>query len=212
MINVLCYGDSNTWGFIPVKCERYDEEVRWAGRIKKLLGENYNVIEEGCNGRTCVFDDPYEEWKNGLTYLKPCLNSHKPIDIVVLMLGSNDLKKHFNVNAEQIASGAEQLVKTILEFTKEKQEKPAKVLLISPPEIGEDIGTSMFNYDFPVETIETSRQFKKYYGEVAVRNGCEFMAAADYVVASKLDSLHLDPEEHEKLAVAVADKLKKICE
>lgn len=106
MKTVLCYGDSNTYGYDPSDGFRYPESVRWTCRLQKLLGDDYRIIEEGCNGRTTVFDDPIESWKNGRDYLKPCLNSHKPIDIVILMLGSNDLKETFHASAKQIAAGA----------------------------------------------------------------------------------------------------------
>ena len=101
---VLCYGDSNTYGYNPSDGLRYPRDVRWTGRLQMLLGDGYRVIEEGCNGRTSVFEDPIEGWKCGLDYLKPCLNSHKPVDLVILMLGSNDLKDVFHASAE-VAEG-----------------------------------------------------------------------------------------------------------
>ena len=104
MKNVLCYGDSNTYGYIPETGLRYPKNVRWTGVLQNLLGKNFNVIEEGCNGRTTIFDDPIEGWKNGRDYLKPCLNSHKPIDIIIMMLGSNDLKDFFHAIIRQFKS------------------------------------------------------------------------------------------------------------
>ncbi len=96
---ILCYGDSNTYGYVPETGMRYPRDIRYPGRLQNLFGEEYTVIEEGCNGRTTIHDDPIDGWKNGLDYLKPCLNSHKPIDIVILMLGSNDLKITFHLTA-----------------------------------------------------------------------------------------------------------------
>lgn len=95
MTTILCYGDSNTYGYNPVNGLRYPKDVRWTGVLQKMLGEEYEVIEEGCNGRTTVFEDAKEPWKAGLGYLRPCLNTHKPIDFVIMMLGSNDLKGCF---------------------------------------------------------------------------------------------------------------------
>ena len=103
MTTILCYGDSNTYGYNPVNGLRYPKDVRWTGVLQKLLGEQYAVIEEGCNGRTTVFEDIAEPWKAGLGYLKPCLNTHKPIDFVIMMLGSNDLKRMFHATAKEIA-------------------------------------------------------------------------------------------------------------
>lgn len=107
MTTILCYGDSNTYGYNPVNGLRYPKDVRWTGVLQKLLGEQYAVIEEGCNGRTTVFEDIAEPWKAGLGYLKPCLNTHKPIDFVIMMLGSNDLKECFTHQQKRLQmSGA----------------------------------------------------------------------------------------------------------
>lgn len=111
MKTVLCYGDSNTYGYNPVNGLRYPQDVRWPGKLQSLLGNGYQIIEEGCNGRTTVFDDPLEGWKNGLDYLRPCLNSHKPVDIVILMLGSNDLKKRSMQVQSRLPRGLERLWK-----------------------------------------------------------------------------------------------------
>ena len=116
---------------------RYPRDVRYPGRLQMLLGDDYTVIEEGCNGRTTIHDDPIDGWKNGLDYLRPCLNSHKPVDIVILMLGSNDLKTTFHLTAEGIADGVAVLVDVIQTFTEEKQGFVPKIILVSPPEIGE---------------------------------------------------------------------------
>lgn len=200
MKTILCYGDSNTYGFNPINGMRYPKDVRWTGRLQTLLGEKYAVIEEGCNGRTTVFDDPVDGWKNGLSYLKPCLNSHKPVDVVIMMLGSNDLKDIFHASAEEIAKGAERLVQEIYDFADDKQGFRPIVILVSPPEIGPDICRSAFHYAFDETAIVRSKEFHKYYKEVADRNHCVFFDAAEYVKASETDSLHLMPEEHEKLA------------
>ena len=137
MTTILCYGDSNTYGYNPVNGLRYPKDVRWTGVLQKLLGEQYAVIEEGCNGRTTVFEDIAEPWKEGLGYLKPCLNTHKPIDFVIMMLGSNDLKRMFHASAKEIADGAEQLVSIIKEFTKEKQGFMPKVFWFSRQRLGQ---------------------------------------------------------------------------
>ena len=203
MKTVLCYGDSNTYGYNPEDGSRYPSNIRWTGRLGNLLGNEYKVIEEGCNGRTTVKDDPVEGWKNGRDYLKPCLNSHKPVDIVILMLGSNDLKEHFHATAEGIAADVEILVKDIIEFTKEKQGFVPEIVLISPPEIGEGIKDSVFYGSFLENAIDRSKEFPKYYKEVADRNGCIVLDAAKYIKPSVIDSLHLSPEAHEQLADAI---------
>ena len=167
MTTILCYGDSNTYGYNPVNGLRYPKDVRWTGVLQKLLGEQYAVIEEGCNGRTTVFEDIAEPWKAGLGYLKPCLNTHKPIDFVIMMLGSNDLKRMFHASAK---------------------------------EIGADIATSEFARSFDEDAIERSKELPVFYEKIAKKYDCIFFNAAKVIESSKVDSLHLMPEAHKKLA------------
>lgn len=208
MKTVLCYGDSNTYGYNPVDATRHPRDVRWTGRLQMLLGEEYTVIEEGCNGRTTVFKEPVDTWKSGLEYVKPCLNSHKPVDIVVMMLGTNDLKMMFHADTKIIAQGAERLVQEIYNFADQKQSFRPKVILVSPPEIGKDITTSSFRDSFDETAITRSKEFPEYYKEVAKRNDCVFFNAAEVVKPSEEDSLHLMPKEHAKLAEALCACIK----
>lgn len=210
MVTVLCYGDSNTFGYIPETGMRYPRDVRYPGRLQKLLGDDYAVIEEGCNGRTTIHDDPVDGWKNGLDYLKPCLNSHKPVDIVILMLGSNDLKETFHLTAQEIADGAATLVDVIKEFTQEKQGYIPKIILVSPPEIGVGIKNSPFYGAFCENAIPESRRFPEYYRAVAEKHECIFFNAADYIYPSEVDSLHLTPEGHSVLAEKLCEVIKNV--
>lgn len=200
MKTVLCYGDSNTYGYVPETGMRYPKSVRYPGRLQLLLGDEYAVIEEGCNGRTTIHDDPIDGWKNGLDYLKPCLNSHKPVDIVILMLGSNDLKETFHLTAREIADGAGTLVDVIRSFTVEKQGFVPTIILVSPPEIGTGIRRSPFFGAFGENAVAESGKFPECYQRVADRKGCVFFDAAKYVSPSEFDSLHLTPEGHRVLA------------
>ena len=200
MKSILCYGDSNTYGFNPVNGLRYPKNVRWTGILQELLGKEYLIIEEGCNGRTTMFDDPVDSWKNGLRHLKPCLNTHKPVDVVIMMLGSNDLKNIYHTTAEMIAQGADRLVKEIYAFSDDKQCIRPEVILVAPPVIGDGICTSQFQSRFDETSITRSLKFAAYYQKVAKQNNCLFFDAAQYVTSSLVDSLHLMPKEHRKLA------------
>lgn len=197
---ILCYGDSNTYGFNPKSGLRYPPAIRWTGVLQQLLGPGYKVIEEGCNGRTTVYDDPRESWKNGLSHLRPCLNSHKPIDLVILMLGTNDLKHYFHASAEMIAENAETLVGVIQTFTAEKQGYQPAIILVSPPEIGNGIASSSFGDIFSEDAVAASKSFPTYYRQAAQRKGCIFFDAARYIQPSPADSVHLDPDAHAVLA------------
>lgn len=211
-MTVLCYGDSNTYGYIPETGMRYPRDVRYPGRLQLLLGEKYHVIEEGCNGRTTVQDDPVDGWKNGLDYLRPCLHSHRPVDIVILMLGSNDLKETFHLTAEQIADNVGVLVDVIKTFTLEKQGFVPKILLVSPPEIGENIRNSPFYGAFTERAIKESRRFPAFYRAVAKEKGCIFFDAAACIRPSEFDSLHLSPEGHRMLADRLCEEVIRIAE
>lgn len=210
MKTILCYGDSNTYGFNPLNGMRYPEDIRWTGRLRTLLGEGYQVIEEGCNGRTTMLDDPEEKWKNGLSYLRPCLNSHKPLDMVILMLGTNDLKEKFHASAQEIAGGAAALVDVIRQFTLEKQGFEAQIVLVSPPEIGEGICASAFSGIFLKSAIGRSKEFPEQYGKVAREHGCIFFNAAEHIQPSLVDSLHLSPQAHAKLAEELCKVVKAL--
>ena len=210
MKTILCYGDSNTFGYDPSSGLRFPETVRWPGRLRHLLGTEYRLIEEGCNGRTTVFSEPLEPWKSGLYYLRPCLNSHKPLDLVILMLGSNDLKKSFHATAEQIAEGVGTLIEVIQTFLFEKQGYTPGVLLATPPEIGEDIVSSPLRNVFTETAVFRSRQFSRLYRQIAKKYGCIYFNTAEFVRASELDSLHLSPEGHEKLANALCQVVREI--
>ena len=210
MTTILCYGDSNTFGYIPETGMRYPRDVRYPGKLQALLGDEYAVIEEGCNGRTTIHDDPIDGWKNGLDYLKPCLNSHKPVDIVILMLGSNDLKATFHLGAKEIADGVAVLVDVIKSFTEEKQGFIPKIILVSPPELGKGIRTSPFYGAFFEEAVEESKKFPEFYKAVAEKYGCVFFNAAEYIYPSEVDSLHLTPEGHKVLAEKLYETVKNI--
>ncbi len=210
MKTVLCYGDSNTYGYDPRNGMRYPADVRWPGVLRELLGAEYSVIEEGCNGRTTVFDDPIEGWKNGLDYLKPCLNSHKPIDIVIMMLGSNDMKSCFRASAKDSAEGAGVLIDTIKVFLAEKQGYVPQIILVSPPLIGPDIDLSPFRFSFDTEAPAKTKEFAGEFLKIAQEKGCVFFDAAKTARASELDSLHLDPESHRRLAEALAETVRSL--
>ncbi len=212
MKTVLCYGDSNTYGYNPVNGLRYPDDIRWTGRLQKMLGPEYKVIEEGCNGRTTVLDDPEEPWKNGMSYLRACLNTHKPVDIVILMLGSNDLKKVFHASAEQIAGNAGQLTDVIIDFTSRKQSFRPEIILVSPTRIGETISSSPFSMSFDDDSIKASISLSGYYRQIAEDRGCHFVNAAELVEPSPVDALHWTEDGHkvfaERIGRMITEELK----
>ncbi len=212
MKSILCYGDSNTWGAIPKRQEvedtrRYSAAERWPGVLRDRLGAGFVVAEEGLNGRTTALDDPYEgAHKNGLFYLLPCLETHQPIDLVVVMLGTNDLKHRFGLSAYDIACGAAALLDLILSRPCGRQAEPPRALLICPAPLARlDRLADMFANAGP-----KSQDLQTHYREAAERRGVFFLNAGDHIHSSDIDGIHLDADQHVLLGEAVAVKIKEI--
>jgi len=210
MKNILCYGDSNTWGYNPKDGSRFPPDVRWTGVLKRELGPGYNVIEEGLCGRTTVWDDPIEGYKSGKEYLIPCLESHQPLDLVIIMLGTNDLKKRFSLSAYDIAAGAGVLVDIVQKSAAGHDGKAPKVLLISPIHVGDITKSWLEDMFWSENSVVRSKEFAYHYKRVAEEKGCEFMDAAEIVTPSPIDAIHFEASEHKKLGEAVARKVKEI--
>lgn len=208
MKTILLYGDSNTWGYEPLTGKRFPHDVRWPGVCRAALGTEYFVIEEGLGGRTTVWEDPIESHRNGLTYLIPCLNTHKPLDLVAIMLGTNDLKQRFNVPASDIGAGAARLVETTLNSSCGPFDGPPKVLLICPPPVAPLSGTPFAEMFEGAE--EKSRRLAGHYKAVAQMYGVGFLNAGEVVASSPLDAIHLEAAEHRKLGEAVAAQIREL--
>ena len=197
---IVCFGDSNTWGYEAVTGERYDDDVRWTGRLQKLLGDGYTVIEEGQNGRTTVWDDPVENRMAGLKYLWPCMESHSPFDLLIIMLGTNDTKCRFSEPAPGIADGAGRLVDLALKSEFGRGNRPPRVLLTAPIRIEyNDCFRSLFGH----QAAEKSLEFPSEFSRVAERYGCAFLDASRFASPCAEDGVHLNAEGHALLAQAL---------
>ena len=203
---VLCYGDSNTWGYDPATQERYPRDERWTGVLRRELGEGYLVIEEGLNGRTTVWDDPIEGYKNGKEYLIPCLETHKPIDLVVIMLGTNDLKMRFSVPACDVAAGAGALVDIVAKSETGPGDSAPLVLLIAPPPFAR---LTEFAETFEGGAAK-SKMLSHHFRLVAEERGCALLDASEVIISSDVDGIHFDLSEHRKLGEAVAARVRQI--
>ena len=203
---ILCFGDSNTWGYNPVTQARYPRDERWPGVLRRELGDGYLVIEEGLNGRTTVWDDPIEGYKNGKEYLIPCLGTHRPIDMVIIMLGTNDLKMRFSLPAYDIAEGAGGLVDVVLKSEVGPGDSVPKILLIVPPPLGK---LSDFAEMFEGGRAK-SKKLAGHFRRIAEERDCPLLDASEVIVSSDIDGVHFDPSEHRKLGVAVADRVKQL--
>lgn len=205
MKTILCFGDSNTWGYSPDLPRRYDVNERWTMILQSKLGANYRIIEEGLNSRTTVFEDPFEAGKKGLDYLQPCLESHHP-DLVVLMLGTNDLKSRFNVTASDISKGAARLVQVIQNFQHSFMDKPPEVLLVSPAHVLE---ADPFKEGFEGAEIK-SKELGRYFKLRAQELGCHFLDAAEYICPCEHEGIHWQVDQHEKFAEVLVELIPSI--
>lgn len=206
MINVLCFGDSNTFGTNP-KGGRHSWNTRWPGRLQVLLGPEYYVIEEGMGGRTTVWDDPLEPGRRGISALPICLQSHKPLDLVILALGANDCKAYFHVPPKMIAKGMENLCLEVQRFDYGIDYKHPKILVVSPVHIGEDVIHGPYGGFDPLAP-EKSRSLAPLFKEVAANHNCLFFDASTVAQASPVDQLHLDGKNHGALAEGIMGVIK----
>lgn len=204
---ILCYGDSMTWGYIPnTTHERYPVNMRWTGVLQKELGESFEIIEEGLNSRTLNSDDPRprKQGRNGMIYLLSCLNSHDPIDLVVLMLGTNELKDRFDTSSTQIAKTIEEYIKLITTPREYTPKHVTKVLLISPPILNLEIEYAREKYAL---SKEKNLSLAKDYQMIAQKHGCMFLNSAEIITVGA-DGVHFNAENHEKLGEKIASIIK----
>ncbi|MGC9975059.1 MAG: SGNH/GDSL hydrolase family protein [Gaiellaceae bacterium] len=204
---ILCYGDSNTWGFVPgSEGERFSWEERWPGVLQAELGADYRVIEEGLSGRTTVLDNPLEPYRNGREYLLPCLQSHQPLDLVVIFLGTNDLGDRYSLPPLDIARGAAQLALMALRSeTGPGYEAPA-VLLCSLPRIGDTSSIVDTFSGAAAKAADLLRCFRIAADEV----GVPLLDLSQATAYDDADGVHLNAEGHRAVALAVAQSAREL--
>ena len=207
--HILCFGDSNTHGYCadPADCAdggvRFAEEQRWTRLLQADLGQDYLVIEEGLSGRTTCFDDPIHEGLNGLDYIYPCLKSHEAIDLLIIMLGTNDTKDRFYASAACIGLGMARLVNKA-KSTDCWGGKTPNILVIAPPPIGEGMLTSSVAATMGQLCVEKSRQLADSYREQCELLNVSFLdAGAVGCEFNTVDFMHLTSRGHPTLAEAL---------
>jgi lysophospholipase L1-like esterase len=207
---IVCFGDSNTWGFNAKTLERFPEGVRWTSLLADLLGDEFQVVEEGLSGRTAVIDDPLFEGLNGFDYIHPCLMSHAPLELVIIMLGTNDTKERFGFTSYNIAQGIARLSQKAKTTPAGPKGTSPKVLVIAPPPIGKEyfeteVGKSM-GKDCDLKSAELSTHME----ELMQMQNTEFLDAKNIVPMNTIDFMHLNEEGHRLLAKLVFNKIKNI--
>lgn len=200
MKTIVCFGDSLTWGYNPDDGTRYSFDQRWPGILQNELGNGVRVIEEALNGRLVFKESSFLPNRSGQKMIEPLLESHAPIDILILMLGTNDVQPHLNLSANEVASGCASLIWAVQRSMAGPGFGVPQILLIAPPLLGKVKGLME---PFFKGGEKTSRQLAPAYENISKSLGCHFLDSSKFIRASKIDGVHLDPSEHKRLALRV---------
>ena len=204
--HIVCFGDSNTHGYCadPTDCadggDRFNENERWTCLLQKALGAEYLVLEEGLSGRTTVFSDALHECMSGLDTIYSCLMSHEPVDLAIIMLGTNDTKERFGANAAAIAVGMERLIKKAKSVEAWGKKQP-NILVICPPPLGEGFHDEVMGPGCVAKSVA----LPPYMKAVAERNGVHYLDAGEFCEFNPVDFTHLTAQAHRALAGKLAE-------
>lgn len=202
-MNILCFGDSNTYGYKPDGTGRFDENIRWTQILQKKLGSGYRIIEEGLCGRTTVFQDELREGRRGLDLIGVTVEMQNPLDLMILMLGTNDCKTRYGASAAVIARGLDQVIRK----ARKSSSRPFDILVVSPIHLGKGVGEPDFDPEFNETSEAVSRNLASEYRKVALQNHADFLNAADFASPSATDREHLNEAGHAALAEAIYPKV-----
>ena len=205
MKKILCYGDSNTFGFVPETCGRYDKNIRWSGRLGELLKTDFKVIEEGMNNRTGFFKNPIGLKQSGGEYLSIYLQNHRDIDVCILSLGTNDAQIFYNLDNESTKFGLQNLIDSIREAN-----SSTKIVIVPPVKITENILHSGFSLMFNADSINKILDVFYVFEEVAKQQGCYYFDFNKFVSLSETDGLHYSTESHKIIADKLAEFILEI--
>lgn len=206
---IVCFGDSNTWGYDAAVDGRFSEDVRWPKQLARLMDDAYEIVEEGLSGRTSVCDDPLFEGLNGLSYIAPCLMSHSPLEAVIIMLGTNDTKERFHLTSYNIAQGIVRLAMKARDLPVWHDQASPKVLVVAPPTIGKGYEHSPVGAAMGHGCHEKSVALAEHLSTL-LPDDIAFLNTQDVIEMNTIDYMHLTEEGHKLLAEFIFDKLKKV--
>ena len=213
--HIVCFGDSNTHGYCadPADCadggDRFNETERWTCLLQQQLWPDYLILEEGLSGRTTVFPDALHESMSGLDSIYSCLMSHEPVDLLIIMLGTNDTKERLGANAAVIGIGLERLVMKAKTVPAWRNGQP-RILIIAPPHIGEGLYRRPEGEPMGKGCPEKSRALAAKFAQVAENQGCYFLDAEGVAEFNKIDCMHLSRKGHAQLAAKLAEMIPDI--
>ena len=208
MKTVMCFGASQVWGYTPGTGERMAWNKRWTGVLQQNLGNEIRIIEEGLNGRTTIWDDPFQPDRNARTILPVLLESHSPIDLFMMLIGANDLKSDKPLGAVEAARGCRTLIQIVQKSRCGPKKGIPKILLMAPPAISGPAGLQKLLFNSRSE--EESRKLPGLYEDIAKFCQCSFFDVSKVVTVSSLDGVHFDEGENSKLGLALKDVVLEI--
>lgn len=210
--HIVCFGDSNTHGYRADNNGRFTEKERWTCLLQEKLGEEYLILEEGLSGRTTSFRDPVFEGLSGLDYIYPCLMSHEPVDLLVIMLGTNDTKERFGASSACIALGLKRLICKAISVTDCWKDGKPNILVVTPQNIGREYANTEVSATMGRGCAEKSEGLSVEYGKIAELTGCHYLDANEVVRdgPNQIDFMHLTLEGHRQLAQALAEKIPEL--
>ena len=200
MKKILCYGDSNTFGFIPENCKRYDKDSRWSGILSEILKENYQVIEEGMNNRTGFFKNPEGLKQSGGEYLSVFLQNHRNLDICIISLGTNDAQFFYNLDENSTKNGLQNLIDSVREANIK-----TNIIIVPPVKITENILHSGFSMMFNRESIDKINKVFPIFEQIAKENNCLYFDFNQIASPAQKDGLHYTKESHTIIANKLAE-------
>ena len=217
MKTIVCYGDSNTWGFMPKRerpevtaNNRFAWGIRWTSLLQIKLGADYRVEEEGLNGRTTMFDDPLDVCRNGLEGIDYSMLTNCPVDLVILMLGTNDVKEFFGMPPYVIAKGCGRLIDRIQAGGYGSNGAAPQILLVAPLKLPDTLPGSWLGDEFGPGAIARNDQLPAYYEKIAAEKGVHFLNAAASVTADPADSIHMNEAGHAATAELMYEQVRRI--
>lgn len=213
MKSILFFGDSNTWGFNPNTGGRYLPETRFTGRLRRQFEGRYEIIEGGLNGRTTAYDDGYDGWSSGSKALPMILKTHDPLDLVVIMLGTNDLKARLGLTVDDIVKGMRRLISIVHSPGMWNLRQAPDVLVVAPMLLnGSALQASPFGDVFDARSIERSRKLGGAYEALCAgeHNRCCCFDAGQLGPVTSCDGVHMSADDHRRLADALGSILPAI--
>lgn len=197
---IIVFGDSNTYGYIPMTGSRLDKSVRWSGILSELLKDTYTVIEDGCNNRTGFYNNPDGYMQTGYLYIDKCLERNPQLDIFILALGSNDLQKFYNFDSKIIEDGLTNYINKI-----KQKNNQIRIILISPVSLTDKTLKGSFKSFFDKKSIENSKIIQEIYRKFASNNKIELFDINGFTSPSDIDGLHYDNKAHKLIAEKLAN-------